>query len=174
MITLLPHLRHHFDHLQDRLQCFCRAGVQVEGWFKGEMLFLLDGMAASSEIDAFDREVVRQGKKMDLYLTIAGQPHWVELKHWLIGLQRGVRWSPSNYFGDPTSVGISLDVEKLKALDAGGGRWLLILMTANPGQQAWQSGLDKFHTKFAPRVLRSHSEPADFPASYFLGLLEVV
>jgi len=111
---------------------------------------------------------------MDLYLTIAGQPHWVELKHWLIGHQRGVRWSPSSYFGDPTSVGISPDVEKLKALDASGERGLLILMTANPDPQAWRDGLDKFHAKFAPRMLRSHSDPTDFPTSYFLGLLEVL
>jgi hypothetical protein len=174
MITLLPHLKQHFDHLQDRLLCFCRAGVQVEGWFKGEMLFLLEEMAARSEIDAFDREVKRPGRTMDLYLTIARQPHWVELKHWLIGYQRRDYWSPNDYFGDRSSVGINPDVEKLKALDASGERWLLILMTANPGPQAWQSGLDKFHAKFAPRELRSHSDPADFPDSYFLGLLEVV
>jgi hypothetical protein len=174
MLTVLPRLKQHFDHLQDRLKCFCRAGVQVEGWFKGEMLFLLEEMAARSEIDAFDREVTKQHRKMDLYLTIAGQPQWVELKHWLIGYQRNYYWSPGSYFGDRTSVGINPDVEKLKALDAAGDRWVLILMTANPGSQAWQSGLDKFHAKFASGTLRSHSYPADFPASYFLGLLEVL
>ena len=121
----------------------------------------------------FDREVRKQGKNMDLYQTISGQPHWVELKRWLIGDQRGDRWWPSSYFGDRTSVGISPEVEKLKALGVSGGRWLLILMTANPGPQAWREGLDKFHARFAPRVLRSCSEPADFPTSYFLGLLEV-
>jgi hypothetical protein len=107
----------YFDHLQDRLQCFCRAEVQVEGWFKGEMLFLLEETAARSEIEAFDREVERQHRRMDLYLTIAGAPNWVELKRWLIGLQRGDRWSPSSYFTDSSSVGIHPDVEKPKALD---------------------------------------------------------
>jgi hypothetical protein len=91
----------------------------------------------------------------------------------LIGYQKGTSYNAQFYFGDPSSVGIKSDVEKLSGI-SNGGKILLILTTANPGNGDWSTGVNKFNRKFSPLRLRSLTNPADFPKFYHLGLLEVI
>jgi hypothetical protein len=165
-------MKQHFDTLQDRLVCFREKEVQVEGWFKGEMLFLLTNLLRKGIVESFGREV-GPGGKVDLVIKMPGLRHWIELKHWLVGVQRGARLAPAFYFGDRTSVGVVQGVDKLSRVESEDGKWLLILMTGNPGNDLWQRGLARFHCKFAPRVLIPRSQPEQFPDSYFLGLLQI-
>jgi len=171
--TILPRIKKHFDALQDRLLCFREQEVQVEGWFKGEMLFLLSGLKREGVIEGFGREAGnQQGRtKVDLTIALGGSTHWIELKHWLVGVERGARLDPPFYFGDPTSVGIVKDFDKLVAVASEAPKWFLILLTGNPGSELWEKGLARFHRKFTPRKLLSLSTPKEFPAAYFLGLL---
>jgi len=172
MERLVPHLRDHFDPLQDRLLCFAKYGVQTEGWFKGEMLFFLDKLVERGIVTTFDREVRRETVLVDLQVRL-NQLHWLELKHWLIGKQKGTTYGASFYFRDRSSVGIIRDVSKLLACPAGDPRWLLILASANPGVEAWRRGVEGFNDKFKPIRVTSHTDPGEFPTSYFLGLLSV-
>ncbi len=81
MDDLLAHTKAHFDRLDDRLACFSEQEVQVEGWFKGEMLFLLTALKQQKLIQGFGREVRAGRGKADLTLERAGIIHWIELKH---------------------------------------------------------------------------------------------
>jgi hypothetical protein len=174
MEQLMDSLAAHFGALQDRMACFTRHGVQTEGWFKGEMLLVLDGAQQRGLIAGFDREVLTGRKRIDLRVDGVGGGHWwVELKHWLIGRQKGTSYGPGFYFGDRSSVGILPDVDKLLGLRGSGEGRLLILAAANPGPRAWGDGIRLFNEKFAPRRLRALSAPTDFPGTYFLGLLAV-
>jgi hypothetical protein len=173
MIELIPRLREHFGRLEDRLVCFSEMGVQVEGWFKGELLTLLSSLRTQGLVADFDREVETRGGRIDLTVKIEAELHWVEVKHWLIGKQKGSTYDPGFYFGDPSSVGIIKDVDKLLRITSPGRLWLLILLTANPGKEPWSAGVDKFNTKFSPRRMSSLTSPEDFPSSFFLGALEV-
>ena len=173
MTELLPRLRAHFDALEDRLICFRKMGVQVEGWFKGELLTLLSSFVEQGLIEEFDREVKTHGGKIDLTVKTKADLHWSELKHWLIGKQKGSAYDSKFYFGDPSSVGIVRDVDKLLRITSPGRLWMLILLTANPGNGGWLAGVDKFNSKFSPRRVDSLTEPGDFPSSYFIGLLEI-
>jgi len=172
MESLVPHLRAHFDSLQDRMLCFTTQGVQIEGWFKGETLFLLEQLAKQRVVESFDREVPYLGKRIDL-CVVSEQRNWIELKHWLVGRQKGTLWGPSNYFRDASSVGIVGDVRKLHSCPVKDCRWLLILAAANPGVDLWEKGVEGFNDKFNPLRVKSHTDPAQFPSSYFLGLLSV-
>lgn len=172
MVELIPLLRGHFDPLEDRFVSFLRHAVNLEGWFKGELLVALDALSVTGTVASFDREVRMRNSRIDLCVEANGQKHWVELKYWLNGSQRDFNYAPGFYFGDPTEVGITKDVAKLRALDAKGQRWLLILVVSNPGTAAWTVGLAKHNSKFQSK-LAMRSNPAGFPASYFLGLLEV-
>ncbi len=172
MEELIPHLVNHFDGLQDRLACFCEQGVQVEGWFKGELLALLSELRRNASVERFDREVKIEAGRVDITAHLGGKCHWVELKHWHIGKQGGTSYGPAFYFCD-RELGILRDVDKLRNIDSHGHGWLLLLLTANPGEDAWLRGLARFHEKFAPRVLTSRTSPSQFPSTYFLGLLEV-
>jgi hypothetical protein len=172
MDELIPCLKAHFDSLEDRLRSFAAHGVQVEGWFKGKLIFALDVCRKSGAIQRFDREIkIRPSRRaIDLYVQM-DRDHWVELKHWLIGEQKSAKWGASDYFSD--STGLINDVNRLLGIEGQTSRWLFVLATANPGQAAWQLGIDRFNTKFALHFLSSVTDPAVFPSWYYLGLLKV-
>jgi hypothetical protein len=171
MIELLPRMQQHLDTAQDRFTCFHDLGFQSEGWFKGETVTLFSQLQREGVIQELDREVLVGTKRIDVMIRLNDTQHWIELKHWLIGKQKGVRYHPGFYFGDPTSVGITGDVDKLTPLP--GHRWLLLLLTANPGVNEWEDGVELFNSKFAPRRVESRTEPDKFPSTYFLGLLDL-
>ncbi len=166
------------DAHDKHLECFCQYGVQLEGWLKGELLCFLDNEKTAKKIVNFDREVQlgTRRQKVDFHLEIPTDATtlnaWIELKHWLIGYQKGTKYNALFYFGDASSVGIKPDVEKLIKITQG-GKYLLILATANPGVDDWSNGVAKFNDKFSPLRLKSLTNPAEFPQSYFLSLLEV-
>ena len=146
----------------------------VEGWLKGELLTILDKLFQEGEIDGFDREVRIERRRVDLTVDLNGYKHWIELKHWLNGYQKGTFYGPSFYFGDPTSVGITKDVNKLMEIGSRGYRWILILLASNPGVEEWEKGIRKFNNKFEPIKLVNRSNPNNYPDEFFLGLLEVL
>lgn len=172
MINIFPEIKNHFDALQDRLCVFGRHGVQVEGWFKGELLQLLDSMAQRSKICKVNREVridPNKRAKVDLAFTTSNNTeNWVELKHWT-GSQKGRIYDPKAYFGDKV-IGIFSDVGKLKI--AGGQKWVLVLLTPNTSDLKWSDGVDTFNKKFS-QLIRPYSTPSQFSKNYFLGLLQV-
>ena len=172
MIDVVHRFSEALNHRQSILECFCQYGVQIEGWLKGEFLHFLHIEKASSRLYGFDREAAfGQGRrKVDVKLTDEdSQITWVELKHWLIGRQRGHSYDASFYFNDSSSVGIKPDVEKLKL--ASGNRYVLVLATANPGADGWSKGVERFNHKFSPLRVTSLTDPRVYPTSYFLGLL---
>lgn len=168
--TLNEHSKH--------MKCFCAYGVQLEGWLKGEFLVFLDELKTTKEIVNFDREVSSGSgrRKVDFCIEIStgvsSELIWVEIKHWLIGYQKGYKYNSLFYFGDPSSVGIKPDVEKLLEIERG-SKFLLILATANPGDE-WLTGVSRFNGKFSPLSLAPLTMPEEFPTSYFPGLLEVM
>ena len=88
------HLKDHAD----QLRCFRKYEFQAEGWLKAEWVALLDAMRRRGEIAGLDREVSALGqRKIDLTITMKDGRHWIELKHWLIGSQKGQNWGPSAY-----------------------------------------------------------------------------
>jgi len=144
---------------------------------KGELLYFLDNEKSAGRIAHFDREVLMGiGKrKVDFKVEMSTDSGvvevWIELKHWLIGDQKGTRYDAQSYFNDPTPVGIKPDVEKLNEVpdDA---KFLLILTTKNPGMADWSTGVDRFNEKFSPLHIESLTTPADFPSFYYIGLLK--
>ena len=158
------------------LEIFCNYGVQLEGWFKGELLSYFHEQKNTHRISDFDREVLcGQGKKkidfrIDIYSGNIGEVHWIEVKHWLIGYQKGTKYNVNSYFTDRSTVGIVDDVNKLTAI-VNGQKYLLIITTSNPGKDMWNQGVLNFIKKFKIPHLTSLTDPSDFPPSYFLGLL---
>ena len=180
IVDLALRLKKSLDSRQRVLECFCKYGVQVEGWFKGEILCFLDNEKAYGRIASFDREVMIESggkkKKVDLSIRIlsdnVGVETVIELKHWLIGYQKGTKYNANFCFRDPTSVGIRPDVESLSKV-LGHDIFMLILCTANPSIEDWMSGVAEFNRKFNPLRIESLNSPEEFPPYYFLGCLEV-
>ncbi len=168
--------------MEDRaeyLHCFQVHGVQLEGWLKGELLYFLDHYQKARKISKFSREepAGKGRRKVDFQITFPYEPiprfAWLEIKHWLIGYQKGCKYDALFYFKDPKSAGVSVDVKKL-AMIPEADKYLLILATANPSQDLWLRGIDEFNQKYHPLALNSLTFPQDFPDYYFLGLLKLI
>ncbi len=175
--SVLCSLVHRFsDYLKQRqapLICFTSLGVQVEGWFKGELLTFLSHEVQQQRITSFDREVKTGHGRKRVDATISFSAHdrsWVELKHHHIGMQGGVSYNATWYLRD-TANGILADVKKLTAINSK-SQYVLILSTVNPGSADWQTAVAAFNTKFDHCVM-SLTDPSDFPDTFFLGLLHV-
>lgn len=162
------------DAHESHLKSFCSHGVQVEGWLKGELLGFLEQQKVrfSREEKISNDKRKKVDFKIELTTETGIEYAWIELKHWLIGYQKGIMYDASFYFGDPTSVGIIEDAKKLtKVPDE--GKYILILTTANPGGAKWQKGMAKFNEKFTPINIKALTQPEDFPEHYCVGLLKV-
>ncbi len=176
LINLIANFKKVLDLHEGHLKNFCNYKVQLEGWLKGEFLCFLDDQTKAGNIAGFDREIklaTDQRKKFDFRIAfkLDGKTEyaWLEAKHWLIGCQKGVTYNANSYFTDPSSVGIADDVKKLLNVKEG-GRYLVILATANPGKEQWQKGIEKFNQKFAPLAIKEVAQAAKYPDSYFFGL----
>lgn len=168
MESLLPAMADHFARVAGRLACFHRQEVQVESWVKGECLFLLERLRGAGRILAFEREV-KTGigrKKIDLTIDTRKGRQWLELKHWLIGEQKGVQWGVAAYVS-------SLDEEfqKFEAVKAGNHAWVLAVCTANPGEEYWRRAIRDFNAANKLWKLVPRSSPSEYPKSHYLGLL---
>jgi hypothetical protein len=163
------------DH-EELLKCFCRKGVQLEGWLKGELLYFFEKEKKKVILD-FDREVtIPIGRKVDFRITVGERTNfvdvWIEIKYWLIGYQKGSYYNANFYFGDSSSVGIRPDIEKLLEIQKD-PKFMLILAVANPGSDEWEEGVKKFNRKFKPLHISSLTNPKDFAKTFFLGLLRI-
>ena len=172
MIELVERFQEALDARRDILECFCTYGLQLEGWLKGELHYFLEAERAGGRLYDFDREVSFGQGRIEIDIKITGEnglATWLELKHWMIGYQKGYKYDAGFYLRDSSSVGIKPDVEKLQLTPA--SRYMLILATANPGAKDWFRGVESFNRKFSPLRISPRTDPADFPPQYFLGLL---
>ena len=162
-------LRIHLKEHADRLECFGKYEFQSEGWLKAEWVALLEQMRGRGQILRVDREVVAKGrKKIDLVVDLPDGRHWIELKHSFIGHQKGQRWRPVDFISE-----LEEECEKFSSVHAGTRGWIAALCTYNPGQERWANAIAHFNRIYAPICLTSSDRPADYPASYFLGVLKV-
>ena len=168
MDQLVAGLRRRFAALQDRFEAFRSHGVQVEGWFKGELIAHLHSSGR-----AFDREVRFGSRRVDFILPRDASRDACEIKSWLIGTQKGERWTARKYFCDQSSVGIVPDLRKLPDWKYG-RRFLLIFCYDNPGPEDWEEGLRKFREKFPEFRLEGRTRPQEDPTSWYAGVIELV
>ena len=146
---------------------------QAEGWLKGEFIDFLEAERTCSHLREIDREVkYGQGdKRIDIKLTLPdGSETWIELKHWFIGERRGTDFTAKWYLGNKRSPGLKPDVEKLRKV-SGHYKYVLVLTTRNPGEDAWNEGISRFHDAFPQLHIKTLTHPNNFPNHYFLGLL---
>jgi len=178
MGDLVSRLAEYLRTSEQQLRCFHEYKSQVEGWFKGELICFLDQEKRAGRLPYFERErlvydVLGRRKNIDIALQFdkidSSRVSWVELKHWHIGTQNngnyGCRW----YFRHATQP----DVEKLLMIPEDGDKFILVLLTMNPGSKDWTAGVEAFNAAFPQLSVCSLTNPGDYPDYFFLGLLHV-
>jgi hypothetical protein len=142
MITTEKELLDKIDHYfltEPKLsyaRIFAREQCSVEGWFKGELLYLFTSLAEEKQLPGWkSEETVLQNKKADFIVTINSHPVYLELKAF-------PRKKMAAHFTEDLVYGITRDVRKLA--EVGQGFCLLFIYPA-PTQQDWKIQLGKYN-----------------------------
>ena len=110
---------------KEYLQLFSKLQIQIEGWFRGELMKYFDDNV--HELTNKNREVLlceditnkeklsneedNKKQKVDLRLMLNGEDYWIELKHILVGYQIKTPISLGFYFSDKSYI--ANDIDKL-------------------------------------------------------------
>ena len=101
---------------KDYLTLFSNLQIQIEGWFRGELMNYLKNEKVKMTVE--DREVPinnNNRRKVDLRIEANDEFYWVELKHILVGCQRNHIYELEFYFSN--SAYIDNDIKKLQEID---------------------------------------------------------
>ena len=159
------------------VQAFHRAESQIEGWFKGEMILLLEGMKRTGNITGFahlrEHPVPGGKQKYDFVISAEGATNAVEIKAWLIGKQKGTTYDARWYFTDRAVSKLHGEAEKLLPWDKG-RKFILAYCYRRPEVDDWRLGVKAFTNAFPSYGLQALNEPPDgYPQDFFIGKLEV-
>ncbi len=153
---------------------FARSERQVEGWFKGEMIFLFTYLKQQGLLAHWDCEVTASNlskKKIDFMAMVGDVPVYLELKTLYHGRQRGSPIDLGIYFYKD-DVGIWPDVQKLAAIQAG-LRYCLLFIYPSPDQMLWQRLLSLYAQRIAPITIKEVGDLVQYPPVLSISRLEV-
>lgn len=158
----------------DYASIFTKSERQVEGWFKGELLYLFTMLQQQGQLSGWDCEVTAPGlgkKRIDFKVVVNNAPFYFELKALYHGWQRGSPIDLGIYFYKD-DVGIWRDVQKLASLNDSQG-FCLLFIYPSPNLALWQRILSTYAQKVSPIVIKEFSNPEHYPPPLHIAKLEV-
>jgi len=168
MDCLLPEIEQWFAAKSEHLAAFASADCRVEGWFKGELLVLLNRLERRGVISGFERELnlhlAEPGKRfqIDFKIQIRAEEHLCELKALCMSQAAGTPRNLKFYFRDD-HVGLIKDMRKLATLPAP-NKWLLASVNPTPSIEAWSASVGSVPAAVA------HCRPINGPTNPTSGL----
>ena len=157
----------------EKVEALTRAQRQVEGWFKGELIYLLDRLKGNI-ITTWEPEVKVEGgsrKRFDFVVGVDGTPVFLELKALYHGEQRAARIGLDIYLYKD-DVGIWGDVVKLSGLSEGVG-YNLLFIYPRPDPTVWARQIDAYKRRIAPISLREASRIDEYPPQLYVCRMEI-
>lgn len=167
--------RHFLD--EQRLKypdIFTNAERQVEGWFKGELLYLFTELKKDGILESWEPEAVFPNlgkKKSDFKVTIDGEPIYLELKTLYHGMQKNQPIDLGIYFYKD-SVGIWNDIQKLSSLEDGRG-FCILFVYPKPNRERWNKTLQKYEERILPNRIKKLSKIDEYPSDLFIAKIEI-
>lgn len=162
-----------------RVAAFSDVGRQVEGWFKGEIIYLLADARSRGLIDDFKSEAALsdQGgsgwgkKRVDFRIEHGGQTIYVEVKTLFHGRQ-GAAEIPIDIYLYRDDIGIWPDLKKLGALPPGAA-FSLLFVHPRPDAAAWTLALSRARERNRQYDLAELTTVADYPTELYIAKLAV-
>jgi len=124
-----------------RIAAMNEAECQVEGWWKGEIIWLLGQLKKTGAVKAWDRECRSVNGRQDFEIELANTIAGIEVKTALCGSQKGHTWDLPWYAKDPKRF-FPPDIRKLAAIQAP-NRYFLVFAHASPPNTDWQVMLNE-------------------------------
>ena len=104
--------------------------MQVEGWFKTEFLYYLKGKKMDIGVENRECKVSEEiRRKTDIRIPLKNYNCYVELKHIILGEQKGSRYNLKFYFYEKTYI--SNDIEKLQNIKSPDEAYALTFVSLN-------------------------------------------
>ena len=154
MINLIVSIKEHFDKKQKYHKLFAESDSRVEGWYKGEMLFLLTELKREGKIVDFHREHkikrrdVNSNYMIDFKIDITSSKSvLVELKAICISQADGTPRNLNFYLGKD-HVGLVKDFKKLDKIDCPEEKYVVGFIYHIPSQKEWEAGLEKLNNSY--------------------------
>ncbi len=173
MRSLVKKIGEHFLAREDELQAFARNDTRVEGWFKGELIALLDRLRTEGLVEGFRREMSQPTgigrKQIDFGITLDGVLHYCEIKALCISQALGTPRNLLFYFRED-HVGLIKDFRKLTVID-GANKWIIGFVYPRPAIDDWQKAIstipaDLNHVSCVTRL-------EDYPGHLFISLWRI-
>lgn len=167
--------RHFLD--ADRLRrvaAFSDGGRQVEGWFKGEMIYLLGDARRRGLVDDFKSEAALpdQGRKrVDYRLHHGGRTMYLEVKTLFHGRQ-GESIIPVDIYFYRDPIGIWPDVQKLGMLPPGAA-FSPLFVHPRPDSAIWYRALTRACQRYHEFSLTELTSVERYPEELYIAKLAV-
>ncbi len=85
MELIIQNIRDWFIAKKEYFEVFAEADTRIEGWFKAELIVLLNRLLQENVIEKFKREAkidTPTGRKqIDFIISLKGEPHLCDSKH---------------------------------------------------------------------------------------------
>lgn len=142
----------------------------AEGWFKGEMIAVLDKAQRDGVIDGWraDVKISEEAKhRCDFRIVVSGQPLWLEVKT-LVDPARQA--ADMGFLGRDASF--ADDIVKLMRVPDG-DRGVLLFVLPRPAPDAWAELLATYSRRIAPLAFREESDVSAYPEGLYVCKLGV-
>ena len=139
MQILLEQFKQHLLKKQEHLRIFALNDARVEGWFKGELLVLLEAMKKNGLVRGYMSEASLYFSNnnrclVDFVIGTGNQDHCVELKVLCISRTKGNR---NLHFYFRNNAQLLGDFTKLEELSSEPNRWVMALIYPKPSVTDW-------------------------------------
>ncbi|MWB95138.1 hypothetical protein GON26_12270 [Flavobacterium sp. GA093] len=148
MKTIISEIKSHFESKSNYLELFSKVDSRIEGWFKAEMIFILEELCSKRKIIDYKREFLikktdGKGYNIDFQVTLLSKKKiLVELKALVISQSAKTPRNLNFYFGN-NSVGLFKDFRKLDSVDFEGEKYVIGFIYPKPEDLAWNKALAK-------------------------------
>lgn len=153
-----------------RAELFARHGrASAEGWFKGELMLLLETLVGDRHIDGWRADVPiseDNRQRCDFRIVTGGKALWLEVKT----LVQPGQVADSGVMA--RGGGFADDLVKLMRVPDG-DKGLLLFVAPRPEPAQWVELLASYARRIAPLGFRELSEIGSYPSALYVCKLEV-
>lgn len=173
MIELLKYIKLHFESKSNYFEIFSKVDTRVEGWFKAELLILLEKLLQENRISSYKREFYikkneGQRNSIDFQITLkSGKTILVELKAITISQSAGTPRNLNFYFRQD-KVGLFKDFTKLDLIEDYEEKYVIGFIYPKPSIEKWADAKSKIISDHKGWCCISNID--DYPKSHFISV----
>lgn len=157
---------------------FTAATSQVDGWFKGELIYLFTSLQQRKGLEEWAPEVLVPGqdedkkKRVDFRVKLDNGFAWLEIKCLYWGPTRAQQPTDLSFYFSNDPQEVRGDVLKLASIKEGIG-YCIIFIYPGPERDQWQEILTKFKEKAGDCTFKEKSSISQFPKTLCIAKLEI-